>query len=665
MGRLGAGVVWVTTLLLLVSCAGSGREVGKRPDAPHEFQDVLESMGASDGKKPAGQVAEADRDRLPDDVADALLPPLRSTTPETTDTRKPASRRSEDHRIDLIMSEGGSTPARDLFLSLVEGTRYTMIVHPDLNVDISLPLTLVDVTVKEAVDTVCEIYGFDCSFREATREQSWGSFRIFPRRLSTRTFKVDVLAVERKGKSDTTISSGSVSSTTTNTTSAGSATTSSISGSNITTTNDSDFWNELEKTLRTFLGLAAADAATGTTAPAAAPAAGVSPAPATTGATADASAITKNYMINRQAGLVVVRAYPEELREIESFLTKMTRRSRRQVVLEAKIMEVQLNDGFEFGVDWLAISRGIGKSTPLASEPKVGITNSSGGTASAFQGFMTQPTIVTTTATSGTTTTTSQTTEDLYSVVSEPTGLLSRASSDLPFTLALRAHDFSAFIDMLQSQGKVSVLSNPRVSTVNNQKAVIKVGEDEFFLTNLESNVDAETGITLTPTFRNFFSGVALDVVPQIGEDGVITLHIHPLITTVTEKSRTVEFSGTRNTYPLAYSTSRELDTMIRVRNGEMVVLGGLMKKNETETVGKVPLLGDLPWLGQFFSHTEKAITRSELVILLRPLVVETPDDWSKELDRTAQRIRKMEPSPKLWWTDNFGGGKSPSTLHR
>jgi MSHA biogenesis protein MshL len=218
------------------------------------------------------------------------------------------------------------------------------------------------------------------------------------------------------------------------------------------------------------------------------------------------------------------------------------------------------------------------------------------------------------------------------------------------FTLALNLDDFTAFIEFLETQGDVQVLSSPRVSTVNNQKAVIKVGSDEFFVTDFSSDRDigntassVSTDLTLTP----FFSGIALDVTPQIGERGDITLHVHPTVSEVRDQTKSVSLgagaAGSANqiTLPLALSTIRESDSIVRAQSGQVVVIGGLMENRDDETVAGVPLLRDLPFVGGLFRHTSRSSRKSELVILLRPVVVEG-DTWSDSMRETQQRMRDL-----------------------
>ena len=220
------------------------------------------------------------------------------------------------------------------------------------------------------------------------------------------------------------------------------------------------------------------------------------------------------------------------------------------------------------------------------------------------------------------------------------------------FSMAMNFGDFQAFIELLESQGDVQVLSSPRIATVNNQKAVIKVGSDEFFVTDISSDTSSGTttttssDITLTP----FFSGIALDVTPQIDSAGRITLHIHPTVSEVTDQTKTISVFGETQSLPLAYSTVRESDSVVHATNGQLVVIGGLMQDKISNNESGVPVLSKIPALGSLFRHTQTVSSKSELVILLRPQVIGSSLDWQQGIDASRQRIENLSPQLMNNW---------------
>jgi MSHA biogenesis protein MshL len=183
---------------------------------------------------------------------------------------------------------------------------------------------------------------------------------------------------------------------------------------------------------------------------------------------------------------------------------------------------------------------------------------------------------------------------------------------------------------------------------VNNQKAIIKVGTDEYFVTDLDVNTDVAVGVgtqsadvTLTP----FFSGVALDVTPQIDDDENITLHVHPAISRVTADNKDIGISTSKDgsfNIPLAKSTIRESDTIVRARDSQVIVIGGLMQELVTDDVASTPFFGDLPVLGHMFRHTRQVSTKNELVILLRPVIVDKNRAWANQIQQTSQQFRTL-----------------------
>jgi MSHA biogenesis protein MshL len=213
--------------------------------------------------------------------------------------------------------------------------------------------------------------------------------------------------------------------------------------------------------------------------------------------------------------------------------------------------------------------------------------------------------------------------------------------------LAFQTSNFAALISFLETQGELSVLSSPRIATLNNQKAVLKVGTDEFFVTNVTTNV-AVTGLTAiqspTITTQPFFSGVALDVTPQIDDNDVITLHIHPSVSRVTEVTKDLDLGNAGQfRLPLASSDISESDTIVRVSSGQIVAIGGLMKEIKARNRRQVPGLGDVPVVGAAFGNSQRASQKSELVILLKPTIIKSAADWQKDILDTRDRIRKYD----------------------
>lgn len=519
----------------------------------------------------------------PPEVADALLPPLEVPLPKQ-------GRPVIEQRFDVAVK---NAPAQEFFMSLVAGTPLNMVVHPNVEGEISLSLQ--NVTIDEVLETVQDIYGYQ--FR-----RNHGMYQILPARMRSRIYKVDYLNMSRKGSSNTRISSGQVSEAatnggdrnngSTNTTTAASGQGSGRgragqpSGSQVETRSESNFWKDLETALHMIVG----------------------------------NEEGRSVVTNPHAGVVVVRAMPSELRDVEDFLNTIQDVAHRQVLLEAKILEVTLRDNFQSGINWAALAE-VGEGKTILFGQTGGATIFDNGT-SALAGTI-QP----------------------LAPGVNVTGFDTTALGGM-FSIDANLNDFNALIELLQTQGDVHVLSSPRVATVNNEKAVIKVGTDEFFVTDVTTDTDTTTtgtnqsvDITLTP----FFSGVALDVIPQIDDNGEVILHIHPTVSEVAEEIKEIAVS-TENalTIPLAMSTVRESDTIIRARSGQVVVIGGLMENVVRDNVAKTPLLGDLPGVGGFFRHTKRQTVKSELVILLRPVVERGNHLWAGDIRRTADRFREL-----------------------
>jgi MSHA biogenesis protein MshL len=540
----------------------------------------------------------------PPTVSEALLPPIAVEMP--TVDGKPI-----EPRFDL---EVNNAPANQVFMAIVSGTRYSMVVHPGTREPVSLNLK--DVTVFEALDAIRELYGYEYKL-QGTR------IVIQPPGLQTRVFQVSYLLSQRKGRTEMRISSGAISDSPTagaqgaSNVVPGASTTRALESSNVTTTSESNFWAEISAAVRAMIG--------------------------TEGG--------RNVVVSPQAGVLVARALPAELRSVEEFLRTMSTVVERQVMLEAKIIEVQLADGYQTGINWAAFRSGDnsrvggGVLTPGTTLRPTGSLSSPTGTNP--DGSVNPSSILT-------------------GVPGAVTGSLvtGDGTPGTLFGLAFQTSNFAALISFLETQGKLQVLSSPRIATINNQKAVLKVGTDEFFVTNVSSTITSVGSNTVPSpsiTVQPFFSGVALDVTPQIDKDNFITLHIHPSVSNVIERTKNIDL-GDAGTFrlPLASSNVSETDTIVRVADGNLVAIGGLMKETQVRDKGQVPGLGNVPVAGNLFRNQRSQAVKSELVILLKPTVIQGSASWRQDILDTKERIDSIQRGD-LSGSGNHGT-QAPST---
>jgi MSHA biogenesis protein MshL len=498
---------------------------------------------------------------VPDEINQALLPRPRDTSDHLFGESK----------YDINAQKVDATA---FFSSIVQGTQYSVAIHPDVTGEISLDLK--QVALNDVFDLVAELYGYEI-------ERKQDIYRVYPSGMRTESFAINYLLMTRDGSTQTSITSGGVSQEAGNSrggsrsqngfsgnssssadrsggTGGGSGSFGGNSnGSNISTRTETDFWAELLATLKSMIG----------------------------------SEDGKSVMITPQAGLVTVRAMPKEIRSIKAFLDVSEEIIQRQVILEARIIEVALDDGYQQGINWGQVLANSGSTDFQFSNTAGTIGNS-----------------------------------------------LSAALGNVT-SLSFVNKDFSGVLSLLSTQGNVQVLSSPRVTAINNQKAVIKVGNDEYFVTDVssQSTISSSTtsvvpNIELTP----FFSGIALDVTPQIAADGMVLLHVHPSVIETQEQEKIVTLNQEQFVLPLAQSNIRESDTVIRAKSGEIVVIGGLMQSIISDSVSKTPLLGDIPILGNLFKNKQNSEVKKELVILIKPTVV-GKDTWKQELKRSRDQM--------------------------
>jgi MSHA biogenesis protein MshL len=574
-------------LLMLAGCAST-------VVPPHATYDRIQDevrQAAQQAPKPAAVKPVPAPPARPEAVDRALLPPLESLP------AKPAL--PPEPRFDLAVS---NAPAQQVFLSIVTGTRYSMLVHPDVSGNMTIHLK--DVTVREAMETIRDLYGYE--YRVQGNRIS-----ILPNTLQTRIFQINYLASRRQGMTDMRVTSGSISSaqnpnagTGTGTpapaTSGGAApnaTSSSLESSRVSTRSENDFWGDLTAAMRTIVG--------------------------TEGG--------RQVIVNAMSGVIAVRGMPADIRNVENYLRTTQLIVERQVMLEAKIIEVQLSDGASSGINWSGFrsksNRGtVGVGAPgTILQPNGPLVSGASGIDYANRTFN-DPRFVT-----------------------EPgsTFITDAANLGSMFGLAFQSQSFAALLQFLETQGAVQVLSSPRIATINNQKAVLKVGTDEFFVTSVTTNTSTSgTNTTMSPTItvQPFFSGIALDVTPQIDDGDEVILHLHPSISVVTEKQKNINLGSLGNfQLPLAASTVNESDSVVRVQDGNIVAIGGLMRQQQNASASGLPGTTDSP-LGVLFGQRNKGSSKSELVILLKPTIIRGSASWKQDLAETEQRLQGYDP---------------------
>ncbi len=560
-------------LLLLSACAASN----SRNQTRDSIREEMNQAAISGSRAPLLK---------PESVDDALLPPMEFKM--NRGDGKPT-----ETRFDLTVD---NTPASQVFMAIVSGTPYSMVLHPDVAGNISLNLK--DVTVLEALETVREMYGYDYKL---------DGTRIFVQSLTlqTRIFQVNYLTGNRAGTTSVRVSSSGLTDTVAGSGGGGSVTqgTTIVGGgdknlkfdrgadnsSKITTTTSADFWDELSRALHAIVG----------------------------------SEQGRSVVISPMSGVLVIRAMPEELKSVTAYLKASQISIERQVILEAKIIDVQLNDSYQSGVNWSAFKNSLNSHVSTGVGVPGSVLNPA---AAGAASLLSNP---------------------LLNATPGASLLPSAAAAGSLFGLAFQTSNFAVLLNFLESQGDVHVLSSPRIATLNNQKAVLKVGTDAFFVTEIVGGSAAAVGVpAVAPSIKMqpFFSGIALDVTPRIDENNEIILHIHPSVSAVSSVITTVNLGASAGvvSIPLASSSVSETDSIVRARDGQIVAIGGLMRQESTNGESGLPGLSK-----SIFGQTSRLNNKRELVILIKPTVVDSGRDWSDDIGRSRDRIDALSKQIK------------------
>ncbi len=511
----------------------------------------------------------------------------------------PRPARDSSPRFDLVAN---NAPASQVFLQMSAGSGTNVMVPPEVKGNITVNLKAV--TLAEAMEAMRELYGYDFKV-------SGNRIFVYPNTIQTRIYQVNYLAARRDGSSVLKVNNpgrpstsgtpgvtGAVGATGTNmgaNTSAG--TTVSGSGGGAIATGgggaagfseatrvqmsiSTDFWRDMANSLKDIVG----------------------------------DEKEHSVSINPGSGVLVVRASPNIHRQVNEYLKAMRMTIERQVMLEAKIVEVTLSNETQAGVNWsLFRTASNGGKVYGANVMAPGVTlttpgvniNGTNVNAVANTGALTSPDV---TVNAG--------------------GVINTLKTGAGFYgLALQAGNSYALLNFLQSQGDVQVLSSPRIATINNQKAVLKVGQDAYFPINLPTptftTTTAGTQINVTPPqVDTIFSGIVLDVTPRIDSNGSILLHVHPIISTITTETLTYTYNNIVGTGDLPKISVNETDSIVRVQDRQIVAIGGLMSQSTTKAKSGVLGLSELPLIGGLFRQKSDTVTKRELVVLIKPTII-------------------------------------------
>ncbi len=470
--------------------------------------------------------------------------------------------------VDVIARK---TSLRDVLHAIASATSLNLVMEKGVDPDSEVNMTLRNVTAEQALETVFASVDYFYRIQDNLLVVSAVATKVFElgHPAITQKYEVDVGGDILGGAMNITPSGSSGGG------GGGQSASTAIKG-NVSQKIKSDdtafnFWDSIDKSLAGMLDKSSAQAAT-----------------AAVGQGQTVAALHQNYTINRLTGTVHVTATKKNLQKVETYINSLKKVMSRQVIVEAKIIEVQLSDAFQFGINWTIVDRYITTTDTGASRTTSSWTYAT----SNFNPVAT--------------------TGPVFTITGAPS--FGGAKADL-----------SLVLNALQEQGNVRTLSNPKLNIMNGQTAMLSVGRNQAYISKIESTTSTGGGASTTSytiDTNSILSGMMIGIMPYINENGEISITITPITSNLVKF--TTESVGTPKVADLQLPTVdlRQLSTTVKVRNGDIIALGGLISKTESLTDSQVPLVGNIPFLGYLFKSRDKQVNNKELVIILQPVLV-------------------------------------------
>jgi MSHA type pilus biogenesis protein MshL len=437
-------------------------------------------------------------------------------------------------------------------------TAYKLNIVVDQDVEGLVTVDLNELPLEKVLEAVLEPVGLAWQWQD-------GLLRVS--RLETRTFSIDYMRLVRSGNGNsstsTSLASGGGGG-------GGGGGSTGNSSSTIAQNDTIDFWNELEEQLDAILERSDDDY-TDRERPMETTVQTDRETNITTTLTQPVRESAGRLIIDRLSGTIQVTTSRARMKNVVEFLKRVEKGITRQVYIEAKVVEVSLNDDQSLGIDWTLVDNSWSlQSTTLPIGPADGISGAAGTLAGSY-------------------------------------------------VKTLSGIDVSVALEALKEQGQVQVVSQPRIRTLNNQSAIVRVGTDQPFFIRTTTIVSGDNPIeNVTDTLNNVTEGLVLTVTPQISEDGVVTMDVTPVLTRI---SGSVSSEGGLSTAPVL--DIKQTSTLVRVYDGDTIVVGGLIQETLSNNKRAVPLLGELPMVGTLFSSTYDREEQKEMVVFLTPHIIQ------------------------------------------